>query len=64
MRKPIQPIEGYVHKFRLDAHDSAVTVRLPVIGESVHGGWVLMKFVVSALVLTALLSAAAWAFGT
>jgi len=64
MRKPIQPIDGYVHKFRLDAHDSAATVKLPVIGNAVHGGWVLLKFVVSALVLSALLSAAAWTFGT
>jgi hypothetical protein len=63
MRKPIQPIDGYVHKFRLDAHDGAVNIQLPVIGKSVHGGWVLTKFVASALVLSAVLVAAARTFG-
>jgi hypothetical protein len=62
MRKPIQPIEGYIHKFRLDSHESVAIVQLPA-GKSVHGGWVLTKFAVSTLVLSALLSAVAWAFG-
>lgn len=62
MRKPIQPIEGYIHKFRLDSHESVAIVHLPTAGKSVHGGWVLTKFIVSTLVLSALLSAVAWAF--
>jgi hypothetical protein len=63
MRKPVQPIDGYVHKFRLDSHESVAIVQLPAVGKSVHGGWVLAKFIVSTLVLSALLSAVA-AFGT
>jgi hypothetical protein len=40
-----------------------VNVQLPVIGKSVHGGWVATKFLASALLLGALLVAAAQSFG-
>ena len=67
MRKPVQPIDGYIHKFRLQAHESMATMQQPGIGpeieKAVHGGGVPIKFIVSALVLSALLSAVAWTFG-